>query len=310
MMDSINRGDFMRKVSLPYRLAGVILLALALFGVSFQAFAQDATAEATPDPNNPVAGHLVPLPTPASSGYAEVNDIKMYYAIYGDDNAEPLLLLHGGLANADYFANQIPAFVAAGYRVITPDSRGHGRSSVTATPIGYDLMSSDVLALLDFLKIDSTNLVGWSDGGIIGLDIAIHHPERLEKLIAYGANYNPGGVKSDVGGSVMFNTYGVQAEADYKRLSPTPDRFNAFLANITNMWATEPNFTKDEMRNISVPTLFIDGWQEEAIKPEHDFEMSQLVPNSELILMPEIGHFAMFLKPELFNSLVLNFLSQ
>ena len=234
----------------------------------------------------------------------------MYYAIYGDDNGEPLLLLHGGLGNADYFANQIPAFVAAGYRVITPDSRGHGRSSVTDTPIGYDLMSSDVLALLDTLKINSASLVGWSDGGIIGLDIAIHHPERLRKLIAYGANYIPSGVKTDIGDSAVFNAYIAQAEQDYQRLSPTPDRFDAFLANIGNMWATEPNFSEDQMRSISTPTLFIDGWQEEAIYPQHDFDMSQLVPNSELILMPGIGHFAMFLKPDLFNSLVLNFLSQ
>jgi pimeloyl-ACP methyl ester carboxylesterase len=269
-----------------------------------------ATAEATADPNNPVLGHLGALPTPASTGYAPVNDIKMYYAIYGDDSGEPLLLLHGGLGNADYFANQIPAFIAAGYRVIAADSRGHGRSSVTDTPISYDLMSSDVLALLDYLKIDSTSLVGWSDGGIIGLDIAIHHPERLRKLIAYGANYIPSGVNPDIGNSVVFNAYITQAAADYQRLSPTPDRFDAFLANISNMWATEPNFTKDQMKSITVPTLFIDGWQEEAILPQHDFDMSELVPNSELILMPGVGHFAMFLKPDLFNSLVLNFLSQ
>lgn len=300
----------MRTIRLLRPLAVVILMGLTLSGTSFHAFAQDATPEATPDPNNPILGHLGALPTPASSGYAQVNDIKMYYVIYGPDDGEPLLLLHGGLGNADYFANQIPAFVAAGYRVITPDSRGHGRSSVTDTPIGYDLMSSDVLALLDFLKIDSASLVGWSDGGIIGLDIAIHHPERLNKLIAYGANYIPSGVRSDIGDSAVFNAYIAQAQTDYLRLSPTPKGFDAFLANIGNMWATEPNFSKDQMKSITTPTLFIDGWQEEAIYPQHDFDMSELVPNSELILMPGVGHFAMFLKPDLFNSLVLNFLSE
>lgn len=300
----------MRKANLFHMLIVMVAIALASAGTVLHVSAQDATPEATADPNNPVLGHLGLLPAAASTGYAPVNDIKMYYAIYGDDKGEPLLLLHGGLGNADYFANQIPAFVAAGYRVIAADSRGHGRSSVTATPISYDLMTSDVLALLDYLKINSTNLVGWSDGGIIGLDIAIHHPERLRKLIAYGANYIPSGVNPAIGDSVVFNAYIAQAQQDYLRLSPTPDGFDAFLANIGNMWATEPNFTKDQMKSISVPTLFIDGWQEEAILPQHDFDMSQLVPNSELILMPGIGHFAMFLKPELFNSLVLNYLSQ
>jgi pimeloyl-ACP methyl ester carboxylesterase len=306
----------MRKVKLFQTLfvtaAMMLVPAGTLLHVSAQDATQDttATAEATADPNNPVLGHLGALPTPATTGYAPVNDIRMYYAIYGADDGEPLLLLHGGLGNADYFANQIPAFVAAGYRVIAADSRGHGRSTVTDTPIGYDLMTSDVLALLDYLKIGSTNLVGWSDGGIIGLDIAIHHPERLRKLIAYGANYIPSGVNPDVGNSAVFNAYIAQAQQDYLRLSPNPAGFDAFLANIGNMWATEPNFTEDQMKSITVPTLFIDGWQEEAILPQHDFEMSQLVPNSELMLMPGVGHFAMFLKPDLFNSLVLNFLGQ
>jgi pimeloyl-ACP methyl ester carboxylesterase len=111
---------------------------------------------------------------------APVNDIEMYYATYGDPNNEPLILLHGGLGNADYFVNQIPAF-SEQYYVIAADSRGHGRSTMSEQQISYALMASDVLALMDYLEIESAYLVGWSDGGIIGLDIAIHHPERLRK---------------------------------------------------------------------------------------------------------------------------------
>jgi pimeloyl-ACP methyl ester carboxylesterase len=262
-----------------------------------------AFAQTDPNPLDPVK--LGELPTPTESGMAPVNDIQMYYAIYGE--GEPLILLHGGLGNADYFANQIPAF-AEHYKVIAVDSRGHGRSTVTDTPIGYSLMASDVLALMDYLKIDSANLVGWSDGGIIGLDIAIHHPERLKKLVAYGANYVPSGVKSDIGDSAVFNAYIDHALADYAKLSPAPDRVDAFLDNIGNMWATEPNFTKEEMMGITVPTLILDGWDEEAIYPSHDFEMAELIPNAELVLMPNVGHFAMFATPDMFNSIVLNYL--
>ena len=92
-----------------------------------------------------------------------------------------MLFLHGGLGNSDYWGNQVPE-LAKQYEVIVLDSRGHGRSTRDADPYGYDLMSSDVLAVLDYLKIPKVALVGWSDGAIIGLDIATHHPERLSKL--------------------------------------------------------------------------------------------------------------------------------
>ncbi len=259
------------------------------------------------NPDNPVAGNLLELPTPVESGMAAVNDIEMYYAIYGE--GEPLLLLHGGLGNADYFANQISAF-AEQYKVIAVDSRGHGRSTVTDAPISYDLMASDVLALMDFLEIEKASIVGWSDGGIIGLEIAIENPERLNKVVAYGANYVPSGVKADVGESAVFNAYIGQALTDYELLSPTPEGFDAFLVNISNMWATEPNYTKEQMQAIPVPILFLDGWQEEAIYPAHNFEMSELVPGSELHLMPNVGHFAMFLTPDMFNEIVLDYLAR
>jgi pimeloyl-ACP methyl ester carboxylesterase len=109
---------------------------------------------------------------------------------------------------------------------------------------------------------------------------------------------------------VVFNAYIEQALADYARLNPHPENVDAFLANIGNMWATEPNFTEEQMRGITTPTLILDGWQEEAIYPQHDFDMAELIPNAELTLMPGIGHFAMFLTPDMFNSIVLNYLGR
>lgn len=249
------------------------------------------------------------LPPPTESGMAPVNDIEMYYATYGDPAHEPLILLHGGLGNADYFVNQIPAF-SEEYYVVTADSRGHGRSTMSDQQISYALMASDVLALMDYLKIDSANLVGWSDGGIIGLDIAIHHPERLRKLVAYGANYVPSGVRADIGESERFNAYIEMAAADYARLSPNPDNFDTFLANISNMWATEPNYTKEEMSSITVPTLILDGILEEAIYPEHDLEMATLIPTADLVLMGGVGHFAMWENTEEFNHIILDYLGR
>jgi pimeloyl-ACP methyl ester carboxylesterase len=269
-----------------------LLVVLAILGAGLPALSQDAAPT---------------LPTATESGMAPVNDIEMYYATYGDPSNPALLLLHGGLGNADYFVNQIPAF-AEHFYVITADSRGHGRSTMSEQQIGYALMASDVLALLDYLKIDKTSLVGWSDGGIIGLDIAIHQPERLNRLVAYGANYIPSGVRSDVGENARFNAYIEMAAADYVRLSPNPDGFDAFLANIGNMWATEPNYTPEQLQSITVPTLILDGMEEEAIYPEHALEMAKLIPTADLLLMGGVGHFAMWEKTAEFNHIVLDYL--
>src|SRR5271167_63811 len=176
------------------------------------------------------------LPKPAQSGYAPVNGIRIWYATFG--RGEPVLLLHGGLANSNYWGNQVPA-LARNYRVIVMDSRGHGRSAQDERPYGYDLMASDVLGLMDFLKLPKAAIVGWSDGAILGLDIAIHHPERLTKLFAFAANSDPSGV-ADIAQSPVFNAYIARAEKEYQALSPTPDQFKVFLDQISKMWETEP----------------------------------------------------------------------
>ncbi|MEW5958706.1 MAG: alpha/beta hydrolase [Chloroflexota bacterium] len=248
-----------------------------------------------------------PAKAPLETGMAPVNDIQMYYAIYGE--GEPLILLHGGLGNSDYWENQIAPF-SEKYKVIAVDSRGHGRSTVSEQPIDYSLMASDVLTLMDYLGLEKANLVGWSDGGIIGLDLAINHPERLNKVVAYGANYNTSGVRADIGENEKFNAYIEKTVEDYQKLSPDPSRWEAFLENISTMWATEPDFTPEQLGRITVPLLVLDGEEEEAIITEHTVEMAGLIPTAELILIPGTGHFAMWEKPEEFNQIILDYLAR
>lgn len=128
----------------------------------------------------------------------------MYYATYGA--GDPVLLIHGGLGHGDVWASQV-IDLSKDHLVIVADSRGHGRSTRTEEPFGYDLMASDYLALLDYLKIDKVDLVGWSDGGIIGLDIAMSHPERLDHLFAHAANITTDGVDPSVAEDTVFNGY-------------------------------------------------------------------------------------------------------
>jgi pimeloyl-ACP methyl ester carboxylesterase len=188
------------------------------------------------------------------------------------------------------------------------DSRGHGRSTRDDRPFTYDLMASDVIGLMDFLKIRKAAIVGWSDGAIVGMDIALHHPERLEKLFAFAANSDPSGVQ-DIAKSPVFNAYIARAEKEYVRLSPTPDQFKPFLDQISKMWATEPNFTADQLHRIKVPTWIVDGDHDEAIKRENTEFMAAQIPNSGLLLQPAVSHFSFLQDPKQFNNDVLHFLA-
>jgi pimeloyl-ACP methyl ester carboxylesterase len=244
------------------------------------------------------------LPPAARSGYAPVNGIKIWFAVFG--HGLPVILLHGGLANSNYWGNQVPALMKR-YQVIVMDSRGHGRSTRTAELFGYELMASDVIGLMDYLKIPKAAIVGWSDGAILGLEIAIHHPERLTKLFAFAANSDPSGV-ADIAKSPVFNAYIARGETEYRKLSPTPDQYKPFLAQISQMWATQPHITAEQLRGITVPTWIVDADHDEAIKRENTEFMASRIPNSGLLLQPQVSHFSFLEDPAQFNSDVLHFL--
>ncbi|RLB86654.1 MAG: alpha/beta hydrolase [Deltaproteobacteria bacterium] len=249
----------------------------------------------------------VPLSSPKAkaTGYANVNGAEIYYSIHG--SGEPLVLLHGGLGNTECWGGQIEAF-SAKYKVINIASRGHGRSTRDDQAYSYHLMASDVLAVMDILSIKKASIVGWSDGGNIGLDIAINNPDRLIKLFAFGANYNPSGVKPSVETDPTFGAYVERAAADYSRLSKTPKQFDEFVAQISEMWAKEPNFTPEQLKSIRVPVGVADGEYDEAIDYEHTKKMAALIPGSTLIIWPNLSHFAMWQDPETFNASVLKYL--
>jgi pimeloyl-ACP methyl ester carboxylesterase len=269
---------------------------LLLIGYASEVRAEPQWLTLPPTPN---------LPTPAKSGEASINGIKIWYGVFG--SGAPVILLHGGLANSNYWGNLVPV-LATHYSVVVMDSRGHGRSSRDARPFGYDLMASDVLALMDFLKIDKAAVVGWSDGAILGLDIAIQHPERLTKVFAFAANSDPSGVK-DVTQSPVFNAFIARAKQEYERLSTTPTEYDSFLAEITKMWETQPHFTADDLHGIKVPTWIVDADHDEAIKRENTLFMADQIPDSGLLIEPEVSHFAFLQDPSQFNAGVLHFLN-
>jgi len=245
------------------------------------------------------------LPKPESTGTAPVNGVRLWYAEFG--HGAPVILIHGGLANSDYWGLQVRA-LAPHYHVIVLDSRGHGRSTRTDAPIGYDLMAEDVLSLMDYLHIHKAALVGWSDGAIIGLNLAIHRPDRVNRLFAFAANSDPSGVK-DVAKSPVFAAYIERAEKEYTHLSPTPTQFKAFVANIEHMWASEPHFTDAQLSRIKVPTWIVDGDHDEAIKRANTDHMAATIPGAGELILPDVSHFAFLQDPDMFNESLLHFLS-
>lgn len=278
------------------RLMPAVLLISA--GLSLPAWAEDRWMTIPESP---------PMPAPVSTGKAPVNGIEMYYATYG--SGDPVLLIHGGLGNADIWANQV-ADLMKDHLVIVADSRGHGRSTRTEEPFGYDLMSSDYLALLDYLKIDKVDLVGWSDGGIIGLDIAMSHPERLDHLYAQAANITTDGVDPSVAEDPVFNSYIERMAGEYAKMSPTPDQFDSFVAQIGEMWATQPNWTDAQVAAITVPTAVVAGDHDEAILRPHTGKIAALIPGAKLVILPDASHFAMLQAPAEYTASVRDFIDQ
>jgi len=240
----------------------------------------------------------------------QLDDISMYFEVSG--TGKPLVLLHGGLDSAKAWSRQIPVF-ARQYRVITPDSRGQGRSTDGDAPISYHQMAEDTLSLLDHLGIETATIIGWSDGANTALDLAIHHPERVAALVVYGAHTSPQALQE----SALADLQNTSIEelqrglrSDYVAMSPDPQRLPAILEEIKTMWLTLPAFTRDELAGIRVPTLVLDGEDEEVVRPEHAAEIAAAIPDAQLVILPGVGHFAPAEKADAWNAAVLDFLRQ
>jgi pimeloyl-ACP methyl ester carboxylesterase len=218
-----------------------------------------------------------------------------------------VILLHGGLANADYWGNQIKAF-APFHTVIVMDSRGHGRSTHDSRPYGYDLMADDVVALMDVLKVAKADIVGWSDGAILGLDLAMRHPDRVGTIFAFAANTMTSGVKDGVEKNPTFTAFIERASHEYEAYSTTPKEYDVFVAQISKMWASQPNWTDAQLKSITASVLVVDGDHDEAIKRKHTEYIAATIPGAGLLILPNASHFAFLQDPELFNYAVLHFL--
>jgi pimeloyl-ACP methyl ester carboxylesterase len=222
----------------------------------------------------------------------------MYYEIYGA--GEPLLLIHGNAGGINNFTGQIPYF-SKRYKLILADSRAHGKSVDVSDSLSYEMMSEDFNALLDSLLIDSCNIIGWSDGGNIGLLLAIRHPDKVKKLAITGANIY---IDSSAIATDMVAT---DPLAPLHKMEQTEEVKNAI--KLTKLLFTLPNISLDELQSINCPTLVISG-DHDVILPKHTLLIAENIPRSTLWILPNSGHSTLINYKNQFNRTVGDFLTR
>jgi pimeloyl-ACP methyl ester carboxylesterase len=259
------------------------------------------------DLSNFEAHGAAPLPVANDQGYVDHDGARIWYATYG--SGSPVILLHGGLGHSGNWGYQVPMLVGSGHRAALVDSRGHGRSTRDSRPFTYELMASDVLAVMDALHLEKAAIVGWSDGACTALILARQAPARVAGVFFFACNMDPSGTKTIEPSPILDRCFGRHTR-DYAELSATPDQFKTFAAAVSLMMKTEPNYSARDLAEIQVPVAIVQGEHDEFINPEHADYLARSIPRAELIWLPGVSHFAPLQRPEQFNDAMRAFLGR
>lgn len=248
------------------------------------------------------------LPQPSTGQYVNVNHANLWFNSYGRQSGIPILFLHGGLANSDYWGLQVDALKAS-YRCIVVDSRGQGRSTLSTDPVTYDLMMSDIIKFLDLLEVAKVHVVGWNDGATIGLNLAMNHPERVISVYAFAANYRASGLK-DMAESPVFADFFNRSQAEYAKLNPVND-YVSLYNNLTTMWVSLPNWDDTDFAKIpsNVYVWIAAGDHEDTIIRDQVNQMASWIPHSGQLILPRTNQFAFLQDPDMFTASLKQFLS-
>ncbi|GAA4280006.1 alpha/beta fold hydrolase [Gaetbulibacter aestuarii] len=236
--------------------------------------------------------------------FVEINGAKIYYEEYG--KGEPLLLIHGNGADIHSMGNQIDYFKSK-YRVIIADNRGQGKSELKTDSLTYTQIAKDWDGLVQFLELDSINIIGWSDGGIIALKMGINNKSKIKKIVAMGANLRPDttAVNSWAPKSVRERDVEIM-----KKIAKGDRTQNLNLSHqLLGLLLNQPNISHKDLQKIKAPVLIIGG-DRDIIKNEHFVEIFENLPKAQLCIMPGETHFTPASNPELFNEIVYRFLSK
>lgn len=248
---------------------------------------------------------LPPLPEAHSSGYVSHDGARIWHASFGSGPA--VVLLHGGLGNAGNWALQVPSLVTAGYRVITIDSRGQGRSSRDDRPYSYALMAADTRAVLDHLGITRAAFIGWSDGACTSLVLARETPERVSSIYFFACNVDATGGLPFVSTPIIDRIYNHHVR-DYAALAPDKTGFERMRDDLGAMQSSQPDYDAATLASINVPVWSVIGEGDEFIRREHAEYIAKALPQGSFHLLPGVSHFAPLQRPDQFNDSLLAFL--
>lgn len=255
-----------------------------------------------------------------NAGYAPVNGLDMYYEIHGDGS--PLVLLHGTMGTIDScFARLLPALATA-RQIIAIELQGHGHTADVGRPLSYQRMADDTAALLRELGIETADVVGYSMGGAVGLQLAMQHPGMLRRLVfAGGASYSPDGYYPELfeeTGSAAEDLSGSVWHEAYVKVAPHPDAWPALVAKVLELDRTFAGWPPEDIRAVNTPTLLMIG-DSDIVRPEHTVEMFRLLgggvigdiaglPASQLAVLPGTSHVGLLDRVEWLQSMIFEFL--
>ncbi|WP_347158471.1 alpha/beta fold hydrolase [Pontibacter chitinilyticus] len=232
--------------------------------------------------------------------FVKVRGFNMYYETYG--KGQPLLIIHGNGGSINNFVYQIPYF-AKNYKVILADSRAQGKSVDQGDSLSYEMMADDLNVLLDKLHLDSCYVLGWSDGGINGLLLAIRHPDKVKKLAITGANLTPD--------TTAVDPYVYRWAMHYNdSLATLPNSPSVKTQRkLAHLLSYEPHITLAQLHQIKCPTLVIGG-DHDVIRTKHTLLIAEAIPRSYLWILPNSGHSTPLFYKDNFNQTVGDFFSK
>ena len=245
---------------------------------------------------------VAPAQQKPTTGYAPVNGLKMYYEIHG--GGEPVVLLHGAFMAISGDWNDWIRELSKTRKVIAVEMQGHGRTADIDRDITYENLAGDVAALLDHLKITNADVIGYSLGGGVAIQTAIRHPEKVRKVVIISAPFRRDGwVKeaNDFWPTFTWEIFkGTPMEAEYKKLSPTPDKFPDFVNHIKATALRPYDFGADKLKATKAPMFFMFG-DVDGVRLDHIAEMYRLKggdihgdmrprPESRLAIVPNATH--------------------
>jgi pimeloyl-ACP methyl ester carboxylesterase len=243
--------------------------------------------------------------------YAEVNGLRMYYEVHGD--GRPVVLLHGGLHSIDLSFGDLLPWLAEDFRIIAVDLQGHGRTGDIDRPPLLEHLATDVLALLDELGVGRADLVGYSLGGLVALTMATHHPDRVRRMVLAATHFRQDGYHDDVvKGDESTGRLPTPEEfeawrAAYAAVAPDPDHFRDFAERMSEVVHSFADWTPDELRAITAPTLLVVG-DNDFVRLPHAEEMRDLLAGSRLAVLPDTRHSEVMRRADLLLPMVTAFL--